>query len=891
MSECTSDEILALPEPDVTLTRDYLKALYGTAGAGFLSLWTAEDRTTAWLPVGDLNSTAAEVVRLAAERNVYHGLGLHPAPLGSSRRGSADGVCAIPGVWIDIDVRSPAHAETALPPAYADALDLLEEFPLPPSLVVDSGHGIYAFWLLKEVWGFDGAEERALAASLVRRMQAVIRKQARRRGWKLESTADLARMLRPVGAINRKPDVPPVLVRLLRNSNDRYVFEELDDVLPDDDLISLGLPTTEEGRDEGGRPDFGAILAGCAYLRHCRDDAAALPECEWHAMLTVVAQCRDGERLSHELSAPYPRYNPRETQRKFRAARQADKPLRCATIRDDRGGEAYCAGCPHWGRIASPIVLGYPRIVIEGQGNDGSASDAPSHPEAPDHAEASGPFALTDYGNAERLVARHGADLRFCYAFNRWLVWDGRRWQVDEGGVIRRLAKGTVRSIFAEVMDAGTKEERAALAKHALKSESAPKLEALLLMAQSEPGVEVASAELDRDPWLLNVANGTLDLRTGELRPHDRADLITKLVPVPYDPDAPCPTWSAFLDRVLGGKADLLAFVQRAAGYSLTGDTGERVLFILWGLGRNGKSTLLDTLLELLADYAARTTTDTLLTTRDGAIPNDVARLKGRRFVFAAEAEEGRRLAEAKVKDLTGGDTISARFMRGEWFDFRPEFKLWLGTNHKPNVRGSDEAIWDRIRLVPFNVRIPTDEQDKGLRAKLLAEAPGILAWAVQGCLAWGREGLGDPVAVREATSAYRQEMDLVGRYLEDCCVVRPSARATAKELYAAYQAWSAEVGEGDRPLSQKAFGQRLAERGFEAARVGKSRARYWVGVGLKDDEAEEADASDGADMSGLGFYDGAGTSDSRGGNSKDASECGRRRDATAGAGADQWTW
>ncbi len=247
-----------------------------------------------------------------------------------------------------------------------------------------------------------------------------------------------------------------------------------------------------------------------------------------------------------------------------------------------------------------------------------------------------------------------------------------------------------------------------------------------------------------------------------------------------------------------------------------------------------------------MGDYALRTPTDTLLARRDAGIPNNIAALKGARFVSASEADEGRRLAEATIKDLTGGDTISARFMRGEWFDFLPEFKLWLGTNHKPVIRGTDRAIWDRIRLIPFAVRIPDEEQDKHLRTKLLAEAPGILAWAVEGCLAWQRDGLGEPREVRDATAGYRAEMDVLAGFLEDRCVVKEAARVSAKDLYASYVGWCDETGE--KPMTQKAMGQRLGERGFDSARVGKDRARYWLGLGLRggdndDPPAEGADA------------------------------------------------
>ena len=297
-----------------------------------------------------------------------------------------------------------------------------------------------------------------------------------------------------------------------------------------------------------------------------------------------------------------------------------------------------------------------------------------------------------------------------------------------------------------------------------------------------------------------------------------------------YDEGAEAPTWLAFLDRIMAGDRELIDFLQRAIGYSLTGDTREHCLFILYGTGRNGKSTKLETLRALLGDYAMQTPAETLLVKRENAIPNDIARLRGGRFVAASESEDGKWLAESLVKQLSGGDTLSARFMRGEWFDFLPTFKTWLATNHKPVIRGTDVAIWSRIRLVPFDVRIPDAEQDKGLGARLRAELPGILRWAVAGCLAWQRDGLGAPAGVRRATDRYREEMDVLAGFLADRCLVAPTAQASAAGLYKAYTEWCEASGE--KPLSQRALGPRLLERGF-AAHKGTGGQRLWRGVGV----------------------------------------------------------
>jgi putative DNA primase/helicase len=439
-------------------------------------------------------------------------------------------------------------------------------------------------------------------------------------------------------------------------------------------------------------------------------------------------------------------------------------------------------------------------------------------------------FYLTDVGNAKRLVKQHGAALRYCYPFSNWLSWDGKRWQLDDTGEAERRAKDTISRVRVEAAYLEDKATRTALWNHAKFSESDARLRAMLSQARSEPGVAVKPEDLDSNLFLLTCNNGTLNLQTGDLRPHRQTDLITKLAPVDYEPRAECPLWEAFLATIMGSKPGLINFLRRAIGYSLTGDTSERALFIMYGSGANGKSTALETIRALLGDYAARTPAETLLARRDNAIPNDVAKLKGARFVSASETDEGRRLAEAQIKDLTGGDTISARFMRAEWFDFKPECKLWLSTNHRPVVRGTDKAIWDRLKLIPFDVRIAEEKQDRKLLSKLKAELPGILAWAVRGCLEWQAEGLGVPEEVRNATGDYQSEMDVLAAFIADCCVLTPNAQASATSLYQSYKRWCDDNGE--KWSNQRVFGSSLAERGFEKRRSGATGAYVWYGIG-----------------------------------------------------------
>jgi putative DNA primase/helicase len=347
-------------------------------------------------------------------------------------------------------------------------------------------------------------------------------------------------------------------------------------------------------------------------------------------------------------------------------------------------------------------------------------------------------------------------------------------------------------------------------------------------LARDEPGTPISHTDLDADPWLFNVLNGTLDLRTGELQPHDRGDLITKLAPVTFDPDAECPQWDAFLQRITGGDENLIRFLQRAAGHTLTGDISEQCLFFLHGRGQNGKTTFIETLMTLLGDYAQKAPTQMLIA-KPNAIPNDIARLPGARFVVAAEVEEGRPMAESLVKDLTGGDTLVARFLHQEYFEFRPSHKLWIYGNHRPLIQGTDEGIWRRIHLIPFDVWIPPGERDTRLIEKLRAELSGILNWAVRGCLEWQEHRLGTPEAVHQATSEYRSEMDVLGRFIEERCITQPDAQGRADELYRAYCDWCQANGEDSK--TGTAFGRRLKERGFDKRR--DSNGVYYVGIGL----------------------------------------------------------
>jgi P4 family phage/plasmid primase-like protien len=448
-------------------------------------------------------------------------------------------------------------------------------------------------------------------------------------------------------------------------------------------------------------------------------------------------------------------------------------------------------------------------------------------------------FAPTDTGNGERYAAQHGGDVKHTAGLG-WLHYDAGRWIPDRTGEVQRRAKATAISINIEAGQTSDDGHRKQLREWAGKSESMAKRDAMIRAAQSEPQITALAEQFDANKWLFNTANGTIDLRTGKLQDHRREDLITKFSSVAFDPQAKCPTFRAFLSAIMGKDAALVEFVQRAVGYSLTGDTREQCFFVLHGNGSNGKSTLLDTLRELLGDYGMQTKPDTLLARREEGINNDVARLRGARFVTAVETGEGKRLAESKIKEMTGGDYITARFLFKENFDFKPEFKIFLATNHKPEIKGTDDGIWRRVRLIPFNVRFwnaqrgesgpPELRANKLLLEQLRAELPGILTWAVEGCLKWQRDGLTAPKAVLEATNKYREEEDVLGAFLKDCCVIGPKCHTTSKALNDVYAQWC--EANGEKPISKIALAKKLQERGFIPTKT--SIARGFQGVGLK---------------------------------------------------------
>lgn len=441
------------------------------------------------------------------------------------------------------------------------------------------------------------------------------------------------------------------------------------------------------------------------------------------------------------------------------------------------------------------------------------------------------PRALTDLGNGERFAARYGGQVRYVAAWDKWLLWNGRRWVPDNTAEVMRLAKFTAKAIHAEAAIAEDEDRQKEITKFAFSSQSRSRLEAMLALAKSEPPIAIAYSSLDADPWLLNCENGTVCLRTGELRPHDPGDLITKSTGIDYAADAGDDPvlWADFLHTIFAADRELIRFVQRLLGVSLIGEQKEHLFPIAYGSGANGKSVLFGVVQDALGEYAITAAPNLFTVKRGDSHPTELADLHGRRLAVLNETQDGARLNEGLIKSITGGDRIKARRMREDFWEFAPSHTAYLVTNHRPVVSGTDYGIWRRLRLLPFTVTIPAEQQDRDLPEKLRSEGPAILRWMVQGCLDWQREGLGEPAAVKVATEGYRAESDTVGRWLEECCTVNLEVTAKASDLLESFNSWAAKVHE--REASQRWLGQRLGERGFAKVK-GREGVKY-AGIGL----------------------------------------------------------
>jgi putative DNA primase/helicase len=443
---------------------------------------------------------------------------------------------------------------------------------------------------------------------------------------------------------------------------------------------------------------------------------------------------------------------------------------------------------------------------------------------------------LTDLGNAERFVDEHGTEVRYVPQMRSWLVWDGRRWSVDTTGAVLHLAKSTVRNIGRTP---GTAEHgKPSVRTHANKSESADKMSSMVKVASSDPAVVVDASRLDPAHHLLGVANGVVDLRTKELRSAHQNDLMTKQAGTHYDPDAKCPKWLAFLDQVMLGDREMVSYLQVLFGYAATGSTAEHLMVVNVGGGRNGKGIAQGLVARALGEYAQTMPAASLMESRygdSGSGPSsDIARMRGARYIQSSETSAGCKLAEAKVKSMTSSDVQVARFLNQEFFEYRPTGTIFLATNHRPSIKGSDKGIWSRLRIINWDFQVTEETMNKHLDSELEEELPGILAWVVEGAHRWYAEGMKTPVKVQQAVADYKVEMDTLGEFLDQECRIELGNDAvyeSANSLYQRYRAWA--LNQGEKPMIQKTFGVQLTERGFDRKKLGLERRWHWLGLTL----------------------------------------------------------
>ncbi|WP_263701482.1 phage/plasmid primase, P4 family [Bacillus thuringiensis] len=434
-------------------------------------------------------------------------------------------------------------------------------------------------------------------------------------------------------------------------------------------------------------------------------------------------------------------------------------------------------------------------------------------------------FRLTELGNAERIAYEYGHVIKYVSDIG-WYIWDGKRWKLDTKKEIERITAKVLRSLYKSEDELEQKWARMCERRN-IRMNSIKDLMPLV------PGER---EDFDRHKYLFNVENGIVDLKTGKLQQHDRELGLTKITNVSFDENAKCPTWLAFLDQIFLGDKDLVEYMQRLIGYSLTGDISEQIMMFLVGGGSNGKSTFINTIKDLIGEYGKQAKSDTFIKKKDTGANNDIARLVGARFVSAIESEEGEKLSESFVKQITGGEPVLARFLRQEYFEFVPEFKVFFTTNHKPVIGGLDEGIWRRVKLIPFNLNLPSHKRDKRLPEKLSLEMPGILNWAIEGCMKWQQGRLKEPKVVAEATGKYKDDMDILAPFLDEVCYVddreNESITIEAKELYNVYERWC--FNSGERALGNRSFYRMLETKGFGKTKGSKNRT-FLTGITLNE--------------------------------------------------------
>ncbi len=644
----------------------------------------------------------------------------------------------------------------------------IKALPARPSVIIGSGGGFHCYWLLDEPFQLATNLTREVATALQARWTTFVKADP--------AVSDVARVLRVPGTHNQKYSSRPLVTILFADLDITYTIEALSDLLP------AGLAEAAEALDEPKQ---------------------ALPEREVREILDKALAAKNGRKFGKLWNGDWGE--------DYNSQSEADIALCCHLAFWTQSETQYIDQLFRRSKLyrAKWDRKDYRKQTIKEALVQVSAR----------YVSPSSAYHRTDMGNSKRLIARFGEELRYCFPWGSWLSWDGKRWKRDTLQKVVAYAKATALSIYDEIGSvAGGSDDAVALrgdlAKWAARSEAGPRVREMVKLSESDSKVAVNPEVFDNNPWKLNVANGVLDLKTGDLYRHNKADLITRLSPVTYDPSATCPNWMAFLKLVLGEDVPLIEFMQRVVGYTLTGSVEEEAFFILFGSGQNGKSTFINTLRGLLGDYSIALMPDTLMTAGrsglSGSAREDLARLKGTRFVAASETESGKRFAVALVKRMVSSEAVTARYLYGHTFEFKPTHKIFLGTNYKPKVTSQGNAIWRRLHLIPFDVYIPNAQKVTDFYERyLVPELPGILNWALDGCLDWQEGGLQSPQIIKEATDEYKSEEDRVAEFIQERCEM--SGTTSLKVLYREYRDWCEDSGY--RPLGKKRLATEIQHR------------------------------------------------------------------------------
>lgn len=820
------------PDPVASVaTGPGLRPAPGTVDFAELLTMLGHDDLTAVChqPVGGkfsfMVTESADAASLAtvADADMWFGINpvSRPAP---GSRGKSDDVTRLSCLWVDFDVKPGAC--TSLTQAQAIIDDLAAALGTPPAVLIWSGHGVQPLWIIEDDDAvFASNEDRARAATLIKRWRRMVENFSEKRdAGVVDAVFDLARILRIPGTTNYKETPVPVVAT--RGAGGPLTLNEIDEVL---DAYGIPLPEDEITCEAVDPSSYEWADKAC-----------------WYAPAMITGWETDGPRAGRHqwlLSQAT----------RLAAARRygcltAEEHRRGVETLQKRMGELCAQGMPR--AVLSneiPDALTWGEQKVAQMTDERVASELGGHTHT-DHVEelATMPPADSPAATTTSTTEVHRGQVRMAYRLAAaytgrllhvtgigWHRWDGQRWAYDDTGAASRAVLDILERAWREARDDKD------LAADVRKCESHAGITGVLAIAGTLTDFCATVRDLDADPYLLNTASGTFDLRTGALRPHNPSDRITKVTraAVPDSIEAGS-AWQAFLERVVPD-TEVREYLQRVAGVALLGRVTEHILAILTGTGANGKGTFYKALCWALGDYASTAEPD-LFMHRQGAHPTGEMDLLGRRLIVVSESEKDRRLAEATMKRLTGGDTIRARRMRQDFIEFEPSHTPLLITNHLPKVSGDDPAIWRRLRVIPFAVEIPPAEREKSLDERLQIDADAVLAWAVAGWRDYQHRGdLAEPAAVVVATDEYHKASDAISRFVDECCVTStPALKATTSQLFKAWEQWRTE--DGAEAVSQKAFGQALDKHGYpvtDKTRIGRFRA----GIGLKVEVSDDA--------------------------------------------------